>query len=528
MPGVSPIPARIAIGVTGHRRLRNEPALASAVSAVLDRIEQLAPSLRKTPLELTVITPLAEGADRLVAREVLKRPGSHLEAVLPLEKDDYAADFELPGSQAEFEALLFSARTRRRLPPSPSRADAYAAAGRFVVDHCDVLIALWDGVRESGQGGTAEIVQYARDTQCPLFWVRADLGAEPTFEPGRGINAGALQDLDAFNAERVDEVKVFEKASDRCRALKRIAREAGFSLERLQEACTEVLPQYYRTDILALRYQHLYLKAGSLVYALATGAVAVAALQALFFPEWPLPALIEAALIGAALAIVWLGHKQRWHAKWIDYRFLAERFRSALFLAFARAEVAAPRPPRHLSLSYSSQDWMIAAFMSFWSRLSRPGHAAGPDFSSLRSFILEAWIDDQIEYHRNTSRRHGRRNARLARIGAGLLGLTLAAALGHFIGLGGRFVERILPAIAIISPALAAALAAVRTHREYLRNSLRSREMAQHLEELKARMMKSQNLSEIIPLIQEAEQVMLYENADWRVVVRFHEIELPA
>jgi hypothetical protein len=528
MPGLAPIPARIVLGVTGHRRLRDEPALASAVSSVIDRIERLAPSLRATPLELTVISPLAEGADRLVAREVLKRPGARLEAVLPLEPDAYAADFERPGSRAEFEALLSLARTRRRLPAYPSRAEAYAAAGRFVVDHCDVLIAIWDGDKENGQGGTAEIVQYARDSCRPLFWVRSDLRAEPEFEPGRGINVRALRDLDVFNSERADEAKVFEKAAGRCRELREIARKTGFVLEGFQEVCSAVLSQYYRTDILALRYQHLYLKAGSRVYALATGAVAAAALQALFFPEWRFLALIEAALIGAALALVWFGHKKRWHTKWIDYRFLAERFRSALFLAFARADVAAPRPPRHLSLSYSSQDWMINAFMSFWSRLPRPGPAAGPEFSSLRSFILEAWIDDQVRYHQSTSLRHGRRNTRLARAGGVLLGLTLAAVLGHFIGWGGEFVERVLLGLAIVFPAVAAALAAVRTHREYLRNSLRSREMARHLEELRAGMMNARSMAELLPLVQEAEQVMLYENADWRVVIRFHEIELPA
>ncbi len=108
------------------------------------------------------------------------------------------------------------------------------------------------------------------------------------------------------------------------------------------------------------------------------------------------------------------------------------------------------------------------------------------------------------------------------------MGLTLAAAMGHFIGLGGGLGERVLLAIAIVAPAVAASLAAIRTHREYLRNSLRSQEMARHLEELKARMMKSQSPTELVPLIHEVERVMLYENADWRVVVRFHEIELPA
>jgi len=171
---------------------------------------------------------------------------------------------------------------------------------------------------------------------------------------------------------------------------------------------------------------------------------------------------------------------------------------------------------------------MIRAFLSFWSGLPRPDRAAGSEFSSLRTFLLKSWIDDQIQYHQSTSRRHGRRNARLARLGGVLLGLTLAPVIGHLIGWGGETGERVVLGAAIVFPAVAAALAAIRTHREYLRNSLRSREMARHLEELKAGMMNSHDREGLLARIQEAEQVMLYENADWRVVVRFHEIELPA
>jgi len=528
MPGQTAIPARIIIGVTGHRRLENEPALASDVASVLTEIERLVPSLPDTPVEFAVLTPLAEGADRLVAREVLKKPRAQLEAVLPMEENDYAADFDLPGSRAQFGALLRTARTCRLLPPSSSRAEAYAKAGRYVVDHCDVLIAIWDGDLGNGQGGTSEIVGYARETQCPLFWIRADRSGDPAFEPGRGINFRAIQDLDSFNAERVDEQKVLEKTSERCRVLREKARRAGFPLDRLHDRCAATLSHYYRTDILALRYQRLYYKAGSLVYSLATAAVATAAFQALFLPDWPRLALVEVILIGTALAVVWLGHRRHWHAKWIDYRFLAERFRSALFLAFARVEISALRPPRYLSLSYSSKDWMIAAFMSFWSRLPRP-EASGPvGFASLRSFILDAWVDDQIDYHKSTSRRHGRRHSRLAWIGNSMFGLTFVAALFHFVGLGGVFWERILLFVAIVSPAVAGAMGAIRTHREYLRNAQRSQEMARHLEEIKGKMMKAPDLDAFIPLVHEAEEVMLHENADWRVVVRFHELEPPA
>jgi len=60
----------VLIGVTGHRDLRSEdePALRAAVGGVLDGIAR---ELPHSPLRL--LTPLAEGSDRLVAEEALAR-----------------------------------------------------------------------------------------------------------------------------------------------------------------------------------------------------------------------------------------------------------------------------------------------------------------------------------------------------------------------------------------------------------------------------------------------------------------------
>lgn len=178
-------PANLVIGVTGHRKLADRRGLAAKIDAILDEIAgrtasdgaavPRAAGEQAVPLRLVVLSPLAEGADRLVAQRVLARAGAELEAVLPMDERTYAADFEAEGSRAEFEDLLSKARSVRRLADSPSRAEAYAAAGRYVVDRCDVLIAVWDGRPEEGPGGTAEIVRYAREKGRAL--IRIDPGA---------------------------------------------------------------------------------------------------------------------------------------------------------------------------------------------------------------------------------------------------------------------------------------------------------------------------------------------------------------
>lgn len=163
---------RLVIGITGHRQLAEPEHLAAKIDAVIDEIvrqaaftgspRQVLTGDKTPPLRLVVLSPLAEGADRLVAERVLSLPGSELEVVLPLEETDYEADFADEASKEEFRSFLARAKTVHRLPGSADRKAAYAAAGRFVVDHCDVLIAVWDGRPGDGPGGTADAVAYAR------------------------------------------------------------------------------------------------------------------------------------------------------------------------------------------------------------------------------------------------------------------------------------------------------------------------------------------------------------------------------
>jgi len=168
----------LVVGVTGHRdlRLQDIPALESQVGAVIQRLrnDYLGAST-ETPLVL--ISALAEGADRLAARVALAN-GMRLIAPLPLPCDEYRRDFEpglKPGAAAEFDELLSQAASVPVMPFAPGnsleairsnehkRAEQYRAVGLFIVQHCDVLIALWDGDdKEMAAGGTAEVVSFKR------------------------------------------------------------------------------------------------------------------------------------------------------------------------------------------------------------------------------------------------------------------------------------------------------------------------------------------------------------------------------
>lgn len=167
----------VAIGITGHRFLAEVDKLRLGLDEASVRLGELFPGT------WTVISALAEGADRLVANRLLAREGSRLVAVLPLPRGDYETDFETTASRAEFANLLARAEEVVEVPPRVDRDGAYEAGGQTVLDLSDVLVAVWDGQGAQGLGGTGGIVAQARERGLPVVWVHAGNRRPSTQEP---------------------------------------------------------------------------------------------------------------------------------------------------------------------------------------------------------------------------------------------------------------------------------------------------------------------------------------------------------
>jgi hypothetical protein len=165
------IPFRVRVGVTGHRRLPPDIDWRERIDRALAVILDSFPKDGVTTLRLTAVSSLAEGADRLVAAAVMDRPGSRLEVPLPLPPDEYEKDFKTARSREEFHSLLRSAASVMRPRPAESREEAYEWAGHIMVGHSDVVIALWDGLEARGQGGTGQIVEFARRHRRAVVWI---------------------------------------------------------------------------------------------------------------------------------------------------------------------------------------------------------------------------------------------------------------------------------------------------------------------------------------------------------------------
>jgi hypothetical protein len=573
-----PIAFRLVVGVTGHRELPDEEAAARAVRLVLEQIKDEFPHAPKTTVFFTVLSPLAEGADRLVAREILKLEGSQLEVVLPFDKDEYVKDFRHPTE--EFESLLQESKRVKQLGGKKTEEHTYTPVGHYVVDHCDVLIALWDGQPAAGKGGTAEIVQYARDTKCPLFRINSqDPAQTAVFENREHLPFQIVEDLNEYNSEKIDDAKIRAGVVAEYDKLIFQAQNAepgtqklleGYELE-LREVYEKVLPHFVRADLLAGKYQRKYYLAGILIYSLAAAAVGVAAIQIFESVWWGIP-IAEVLLMVGVLVIIWRENKYRWHHKYIYYRSLAERFRTELFMSFGNVEVGGLSAPRRRSHS-SPGDWITAAFTSIWSKLPQFHQPDAAEFDALKKFLSSTWIQGQIEYHDKKHEEHRSKNSLLINIGKALFVLTLVAALLHFVGnygnkyhatpplgevaahaetaashdaaatsqAGGAHEPGILASLfhtlhaidnwlillAVVAPAVGSALGAIRTHREYHRIATRHEETSRQLKDLNKRTLNAIDFAALLPLMRETEEAMLRENEDWRAVVKSREIEMP-
>jgi hypothetical protein len=168
----------LTVGVTGHRIMMELDKIETGLDEAFKKIKQTFPGQ-----PLVVISSLAEGADRLVARRVVPGTNDRLIVVLPLKEKEYLKDFKNARSKKEFRELLKKADLSLEMAAAPSREEAYEAAGNYVLNHCDVLITVWDGQGAQGVGGTGGIIAEARRRKMPIAWVHAGNRKPGTEEP---------------------------------------------------------------------------------------------------------------------------------------------------------------------------------------------------------------------------------------------------------------------------------------------------------------------------------------------------------
>ncbi|MEV5281936.1 hypothetical protein [Streptomyces sp. NPDC051994] len=151
------------IGVTGHRDIPAE-----AFAEIHDRLRSV---LCGHDGSLEALSSLATGADQLFASIALDC-GAALTVVIP--SGDYETGFADAAELARYRGLKRRASQEVALGYPHSTNEAYYAAGAYIADNCDRLVAVWDGLPARGLGGTGDIVQYARSLGRPVTVIWRD------------------------------------------------------------------------------------------------------------------------------------------------------------------------------------------------------------------------------------------------------------------------------------------------------------------------------------------------------------------
>ncbi|HVN94474.1 MAG TPA: DUF4231 domain-containing protein [Terracidiphilus sp.] len=582
----------VQIGVTGHRPNRISADVAATLPGqceqVLKAIAEFAsraydPLLYSAqPPLLRVLSPLAEGADRMVAHAGLAL-GADLQCPFPFHVEEYCRDFTSEGSLQEFHALAAKASAVFECDGDRGAESlAYERIGRMVLEQSDFLIAVWDGEAAAGRGGTTQIVDEALEQSIPVVWLNAVQERPPAIllidESGERQEV-PLEELDARFASRFSQsdgnsgndfnfghaycaehqprfdfgrlFRIFRDGLAKGKRAKGKWEIADFEpsaraewTKMISEApappeatrtylLDRLCPHYAWADGLSGYYAGLLRSSALSTSLLSALAVLVAMLgmlgHAYRFGGRRVPALAEFALIAIILLITWHGRRTHWHERWLNYRQLAELLRQYCYLSPLGCPLATPPLPAHFS-SVSDRSWVDGMFRAIARDLGlAPAVVDQPYLASIGK-LIEKILDDQIGYHEGNSHTMEKLSHRLHHIGTSLFVITLLACIVHVFTSEESYLLLIL---ATVPPAFGAAFYAIASQGEFARTADRSRAMAIELKSLQTTDLKnaldlpSENFVALREAAQRIAGVMIAETMDWSFVFRYRALNLP-
>jgi hypothetical protein len=363
----------LVIGAVGHRDLV-EGEIAGLDDRVRDFLETLQ---RKYPhLRVTVLTSVADGADRLVAN-VANSLGMPITYVLPMPSDLFERDFDaeslrqyrqiLGGSNVLTLPLVNGNTPDDVTHPGAARDMQYAQLGAFIAAHCHILLALWDGNEDGPSGGTAAIIRFHQDDYMPgrsdgaprsrlddtddesdlvyhvvcsrdreggapiaplrvgeTWWLSRNEAMPRTVEMPERYEIVLRRMID-FSEDAKRRREAIERAPNALLAASDVTLSAGDRAIAQMFAVADYLANFYaRLTVTTLR--------------LVCGFALVALLFFLVFSNLPgFEQLIYPylAFMAASIAVWWIARRADWQRRYLDYRVLAEALRVQFYWAVA-------------------------------------------------------------------------------------------------------------------------------------------------------------------------------------------------
>ena len=540
------IPLQIRIGVTGHRNLKDTKQLRvsirNALTEGVDKVLSLNRRNIATPLLFRVLSPLADGADRIIAIETMDVLNAEMEVVLPMIKEEYKPTFYSDDSRQDFENLLTRATYTHSLILEPLQVHfpgltvkegkhaAYKKIGEHVVDNCDILIAIWDGERVKEECGTYATLIYASEKKKSTITVSSKAPHKITIEPGDDFIGTSLQRFELFNSYKItiDEQKYY---SDNVNSKLFHHSEGLLNLENINYIKEKITPYYIRASQIAKKYQRLYQKTGLIVYVLSPLAVAFVALGILFHHSSWFFFLAELIILMTILLFILFADHFRLHEKWIQNRYLTEQLRSFSFFIACGFKPLPIKISTNYRVAHRPDDWMVKVYdRILWGLPDIPLYDHDR-YKTLAEYIKVHWIQDQLNYHKKNAVKAERKNKRVEISGWLIFAFALIAAAVHLITVftgfefQNKWITDYIIFLAISLPALGASLGAIRNHREYSRISKRSENMVALLEDYRDECENVNSMDDLKTILENMEESMLHDTQDWLMLMKFVKLE---
>lgn len=568
------------IGVTGHRDIRDEDR-GILKQGIKDFIEKKQKQCPNTPIVL--LTPLAEGADRIAAEAALDCNVDFI-AVLPMPVDEYRKDFVNVESTKEFERLLAlrSFKIELSLQKGTSidqvnkdikyRNEQYYQNGLFIARQCHILLALWDGTDNGKKGGTADVVKLKKSGIPGKFEDNSKrlrhLQTGPIYQiitprishaipenPFSVINYPAqlgANKLKAVDNDRVilDHIDSFNKDMIKFgpRLKEKIDNSTNYLLKNYpdlsqSQILINIAEKHAVAGELATFFQKRRFLALKVLLFLIVLAFIFLHSNAEFFHE---PKILLLYPITMGIGAIWfiIARKKRYEYKHEDYRALSEAFRIQFFMkACGRQDNVSDH---YLKRHRGQLEWVLYALRTtqindFKINDLFPGRGKNILMKKYK-YLKTSWIDHQLVYFTKKTKEHSDSSKKweiLANLSFifGILSACLLFIVSFFKDI---FPENFkifetnlhstLACCTSIFLVLAAALHGYSDKMifaEQAKNYLQMAQLFQLASEKLDHAIKTNDLTEANDIIGELAQEALLENGDWLLLHRSRPLEIP-
>lgn len=171
----------IQIGFTGHRPNRLSPDHMLAIRGKLIFVfEKLYMAIADSEIYsssskvgFTLVSGMAAGAD-LAAIYAAKHLSWRLNLLLPYNRNDFIKTFSSIKDIDEFTQFLADASNVTEmdaLGDVTSIDESHEVLGKYLLENCNMLVAVWDGGESKGKGGTVDIIESAIKIGKRVIWL---------------------------------------------------------------------------------------------------------------------------------------------------------------------------------------------------------------------------------------------------------------------------------------------------------------------------------------------------------------------